>query len=371
MKNRQGKPWGTGTTSNARRERRAHLQPQVPNPTPSNRGPGDGRDPPSNRGPGGDRGPPSNRDAPTTTAPRNRAVSPSNRDDWERDASWERGWSYQHGWYYPPRNRGDDWWEGRWNRDEWHEGPWERDAGWWEWTWRRRSPSNRGGSPSNRVRKWERMADTSSSEEPIRLRERERPQDGAVIQEPAAEVAATELGPSSSHDTCKQLEKAEKKEAEKTEESDSYTYESSSEDTQKIGVDWHNVVEIEDCIVENSLDALARLEKAGWDITIISYAGPQRGREVLKKISKLGSVSRNWGRHITPQRVGKGGKAELCLEKGIQYMMDDSAQILQDCQKKGIKILPIMTKFESHGWHEGKNFKSCQEAVEHLLSKEP
>ena len=52
-------------------------------------------------------------------------------------------------------------------------------------------------------------------------------------------------------------------------------------------------------------------------------------------------------------------------------MMDDSAQILQDCQKKGIKILPIMTKFESHGWHEGKNFKSCQEAVEHLLSKEP
>lgn len=373
MRNRQGKPWGTGTTSKARREKRAHLQPQAS--APSNRGSG-GRDPPSNRGSGGDRDPPSNRDAPTTTA----TVSPSNRDGWEWNAPWERGYSGSWGHFYPS-NRGDDWWEGRWKRDEWNEGPWKRHGGYWEWRWRSESPSNRGKSPSNRgksprnrAKKWDRTSSSSSEDEPIRPPQKEMPKDGVVIQEPAAgEQAAAELGPSSSHDQCKQLEKAEKKagKKEETEESDSYTYETSSEDTKKIGVDWHNVIEIEDCIHENAVHALARLEQSGWEITIISFAGPRRGREVLTKISRLGTVSRNWGRHITSERVGPEGKAELCLEKGIQYMMDDSSQILKECLKKGIKILPIMTKFENHGWHEGKRFKSCQEAVEHLLTKEP
>ena len=223
------------------------------------------------------------------------------------------------------------------------------------------------------------------------------PQDGAVIQDPAAE--GKELGPASSHDTCKQLEKAAevkadddmevvkteeekaqpetvKADAEKAEGSDSYSYDygdSSSEETtttKKIGVDWHNnVVEIDDHIVENSLNGLKKLEENGWEITIISFAGPKRGREVLTKISRLGSISRNWGRYITPQRVGPEGKADLCLEKGIQYMMDDSAQILKDCQRKGIKILPIMTKFENHGWYNGKRFRTCEQAVQYLLSQ--
>ena len=73
QKNRQGKPWGTGTTSNARRQRRLHLQRGSDDGTS-----GDG--PPGNGGPGGDRDPSSNRDAPTTTAPRNRG-NPSNGRD--------------------------------------------------------------------------------------------------------------------------------------------------------------------------------------------------------------------------------------------------------------------------------------------------
>jgi hypothetical protein len=253
--------------------------------------------------------------------------------------------------------------------------------------WSRRRRSSR--SPSNRLRRRKKEPSSSRSSSPSRRRNKKSWEDrgrGDTTSEEEKEErkqrAKLQEGPAaSSHDLCtSSLEKGEEKEpkADKEEEGakkevkeetgDSY-YSSSSTEPETIAVDWHNVLEIRDQISWPAVESMTSLEKGGYDVCIISYAGPKRGREVLTKISRLGPVSKNWGRHITSERCGPNGKAQLCLDKGIKIIIDDNAQILKECLAKGLEVMPIKTTFEQHGWYDGPKFNSCKDAVDFILKR--
>lgn len=140
---------------------------------------------------------------------------------------------------------------------------------------------------------------------------------------------------------------------------------------RKVAVDWNGVIEIQDKIQNTSLHALDTLERAGYDIHIISYAGPKRGRQVLTKIGQLAQSSQ-WGRTIVPQKCGAMGKGQACIEHGCFALMDDCEEICQDALRHGIEVFPIKTPKAQRTWYKemgGQVFKDLWDAVNAFLAR--
>jgi hypothetical protein len=125
----------------------------------------------------------------------------------------------------------------------------------------------------------------------------------------------------------------------------------------KLGLDWHNVIEVRGRIPQQHHDCITDLLAKGVEISILSYGGAARNQdtnawaETLPYFKRLRRVS------FTETRLKTGGKADLCRQWGIRAFIDDSKDILQEMLKTGMVIYPISTYFERHQWARDMNIR--------------
>ena len=354
--NKAGKKVGKGTISKARKERRKHLQPGW-----------DGGD-------GADEGD---------------ADASYGANSWERERfgpnSWERGYSSQ-SW-----DRGySQSWGNSWERDC----DWEED-GWWGTggsQWPEAPPLEKGRSRSSsrkrlRLRSQERAPSKSQSPSP-----RHKPQMWRKKEvDPAAEADrkkwlddhALQPIPEKKEETP--LEKGDGAEASAKEtplEKGALGNEMKEEETPlkkgavenelkketplekggagavekkplkkgHIMVDFHNVLEVDEVIPEESHAAMLRLLDAGCQVTVCSWCYKRRATEVMETMQRQVWYPRLASCFIVTDRKGYGSKAWHCERLGIEALVDDSGDILEDARKNGVAIFPVVSSKNTHNW---------------------
>ena len=133
----------------------------------------------------------------------------------------------------------------------------------------------------------------------------------------------------------------------------------------RVAVDWHHTLEIKNYVSAANRRALQELEDAGYDIFLCSYAGPDRQRDT-EFLSER--VYRNWkGKIFCSKPCGREGKAQALHKAGIKILFDDRWDVIQECSQWGIECMPIVPWWKAHDW-DMATFHSFDVAVEHFLS---
>ena len=122
-------------------------------------------------------------------------------------------------------------------------------------------------------------------------------------------------------------------------------------DKPESAIDHHNVLEVKGHIYPQSIRCLDRLRQLGYKVHLVSYCGEKRWRQVHSEA--LGAWDGWESMTRTDQRCGPNGKVEYLLSQGISVLIDDTAEILQEALIKGIRVYPITTPHENHGWNKG------------------
>ena len=121
---------------------------------------------------------------------------------------------------------------------------------------------------------------------------------------------------------------------------------------KRLALDWHNCFQIrekgEDVVPNSHIRAYWDLQADGWEIFLLSFAGRERGQEVLQWAK---SLPIKWaGMKIVTERTGCWGKAEWALHFKCTHVLDDTPEILRESLEKGLKVVPISTYWERHQW---------------------
>ena len=132
----------------------------------------------------------------------------------------------------------------------------------------------------------------------------------------------------------------------------------------RIAVDWHHTLEIRNNVSGANRRALQKLEDAGYDIFLCSYSGPDRQKET-DFLSD--GVYSNWcGKIFCHKPCGREGKAQALHRAGIKILFDDRWDVIQECGQWGIECFAIVPWWNAHGW--GMNtYPSFDVAVWHFL----
>ena len=117
-------------------------------------------------------------------------------------------------------------------------------------------------------------------------------------------------------------------------------------------IDFHNTLETGDKITAENHAAVEQLLLTQHQVTICSWCFQKREQEVRQTLQ-----GQTWFGELSEvlciqQRTGHGGKAKICLDKGIQVLMDDAADICKEAFEKGLDVYPIQTRVEKHQWWE-------------------
>jgi hypothetical protein len=125
----------------------------------------------------------------------------------------------------------------------------------------------------------------------------------------------------------------------------------------KLGLDWHNVIEVRGRIPQQHHDCITDLLDKGVEVTVLSHGGYARNQDTNAWAEQLPYFKRLKRVAFTGNRVKRGGKAELCRNWGIRAFVDDNAEILQEMLKTGMVIYPISTWWERHDWARALNIR--------------
>lgn len=128
----------------------------------------------------------------------------------------------------------------------------------------------------------------------------------------------------------------------------------------RVAVDYHNTLEVWNKISLDNIQALKKLQRAGYQVFLCSFCGWNREQEVKSAISKLDFQFD--GMKFCRDRVGENGKAEWCTNNHIGHIFDDSKDICEESLTKGLEVWPIQTRHEEHKWAH-KSYQSFCKAV--------
>ena len=101
-----------------------------------------------------------------------------------------------------------------------------------------------------------------------------------------------------------------------------------------VAVDWYRTIEQQNGYLQKG--ALRALQRAGVKVWVLSFCGQERAREVEQKYQTLleeelvDTISFTWS------RVGKNGKKATLENWGVEYLFDDSYQIIRECTEAGM-----------------------------------
>ena len=121
---------------------------------------------------------------------------------------------------------------------------------------------------------------------------------------------------------------------------------------RRLALDWHNCFQIrehgKDVVPNRHIRAYWDLQAEGWEVVLVSFAGQQRGEEVLQWAR---SLPIKWaGMKIVCCRTGVWGKAAWAKHFQCTHVLDDTPEILRESLEKGLEVLPISTYWERHQW---------------------
>ena len=131
----------------------------------------------------------------------------------------------------------------------------------------------------------------------------------------------------------------------------------------RIGIDWHNTLEVRGQVSVATLDALNRLLDAGFHLSILSYIGkdsPERRATFYNQALALPMVGRFERVTDCISKVGKDGKVTLYKQWGISIMFDDNKEVCQEGMDNGLMVFPITTHWETHQWFYDLGFRPAR-----------
>ena len=143
----------------------------------------------------------------------------------------------------------------------------------------------------------------------------------------------------------------------------------------KVGVDWHNTVEIRGQVPPANILALQRLVDAGVAVYMLSYIGKdnsQRRREYYNQALALPMVSKFDRVTDCTAKTGPDGKVALYRSWRVKALFDDNKDVCWEGMNSGIQVFPITTPHEDHQWffHEGfRPFRTFADAVGYYLTQ--
>ena len=119
-------------------------------------------------------------------------------------------------------------------------------------------------------------------------------------------------------------------------------------------------------VIDGAREGIARLRREGHEIYLITgrdngeYSDPRRMTEEWLKRS---GIEYDGIFYTNAYKNEQHGKAEICLENGIELMIDDSPHICRDCIEKGVPTVIVDTPFNRtdefervYGWEEILNY---------------
>eukprot|EP00438_Fugacium_kawagutii_P030308 Skav204416 [mRNA] locus=scaffold398:475832:476782:+ [translate_table: standard] len=137
-----------------------------------------------------------------------------------------------------------------------------------------------------------------------------------------------------------------------------------------IMLDFHNVVEVRDKIPEGSHKAIIKLLARGIKVSICSWCYQNREKKVMEQLKKQEWFCKLEICFTTRDRVGGCSKGYWCQQLGIDALVDDSGDILDDALKHKIHIFPVLTHKNNHQWwvqQGGEAYTSLGPAVDAYL----
>ena len=126
---------------------------------------------------------------------------------------------------------------------------------------------------------------------------------------------------------------------------------------EMVAIDFHNTLEVDDWVDE---DTLHTLQRAGVKVWVISFGGHKRNQATIQTLSRYrGTLIAHLS--FTSQKSGWYGKAQLMQKWGVRYIFDDNEEVCNECEAAGMEVYRI-------GWHSGqKHYKCLADAVEAFL----
>ena len=118
-------------------------------------------------------------------------------------------------------------------------------------------------------------------------------------------------------------------------------------------VDWHNTLEVnEDVSGRNSYALTLLLQRC--DVLIMSYVATTKRQEaVLRDIDALPHWRTSNGKlekMVCWRKTGQSGKTDLAMARGAIGIFDDSKPICQEALQWGLQVFAIQTEWQQHDW---------------------
>ena len=128
----------------------------------------------------------------------------------------------------------------------------------------------------------------------------------------------------------------------------------------RVGVDWHNTVEVGGEVPPANLRALQLLVDAGVAVFMLSFIGrnsKERRDEYYRLALSLPMVADFDRVCDCSEKTGRGGKVELYKSWGVTTLFDDNRQICEEGFRNRIQVFPITTPHEKHQWFFDEGFR--------------
>ena len=137
----------------------------------------------------------------------------------------------------------------------------------------------------------------------------------------------------------------------------------------KLIVDWFGTLWCDGFIPHSHLVALKALLDGGYTVAILSYCGAERAKEVQQLAKQHLPCERLAGVFACCQRVGPKGKGQWAKDHGYSVIFDDQKDVGQDCSRRGLSVFPIRSQKHDHRWAK-RSFGNFPTAVMAFLESE-
>ena len=122
------------------------------------------------------------------------------------------------------------------------------------------------------------------------------------------------------------------------------------EASKRVAIDWHNTLQKEQDLTVHHVDrqALKLLQDKGYYLILLSYAGKKRAKEVMEELEKQDLMGFFQKIRFTWKKCGHQGKAEYCRANAIDYLFDDSPEIIEECHLRKVYTYNMHTRWYQH-----------------------
>lgn len=137
-------------------------------------------------------------------------------------------------------------------------------------------------------------------------------------------------------------------------------------------VDWHEVLEVDEVVSKENLQALdLLLEKV--EVILLSYVvQASRVARLAQDIKQmLPQHGRLFGKEVCYAKTGPKGKCALACQWQAIAIFDDNRSICKESLDWGLQIYPIRSRHQDHKWIGGASYSTFAEAVLKFLECNP